>query len=401
MKKWFKKIISTTLLSLFLLSPAAFAQDDNLFNPLDDIKERVGDEGIEVLDFSQGGWGNLPADVKKIMEEDSGYTDLEHLIKNVLVNAGLETDSSLFSRNLTQEEREAISTPAFVTALEEEVIRIPGLSDDGTSLNVQGANVNTALSTEIRYRGEGQISQIIVAVANVLRNLLGSLAMLWIVISGIQMIMAQGEESVITEQRKSITYAIVGLVIVLLLERMIFILYGPPTPDATVGITARGTEFSQEIYGLVTFIRTLIGSIAVLMIIISGIRMIFGVGEEDQITKQKKSVMWVLVGLGIIVINRVVIDNLYIQPIVGDENRITLTNVQRIIELLGGVAQFLLGFTGIIAFGALVYGAATMILNNGQDDLVEKGKKIAKNAVIGIVIILSAYAIVATVIRFE
>ena len=53
---------------------------------------------------------------------------------------------------------------------------------------------------------------------------------------------------------------------------------------------------------------------------------------------------------------------------------------------------------GLIAFAALIYGAAMMVMNMGEDEAVTQAKNIIKNALIGIVIILSAFAIVSTVI---
>ena len=69
--------------------------------------------------------------------------------------------------------------------------------------------------------------------------------------------------------------------------------------------------------------------------------------------------------------------------------------------MVGRVITFLLGFVGIIAFGMLIYGAATMVINYGDEEMVENAKKIIKNAIIGIIIVISAFALVATLIGFR
>lgn len=391
MKLLLKKISSALLALGFLVSaaPLAYAQED-LFDPLDTIQDRLGQDGVTVIDYSDSQWGNIPREIQTQLATIQ-VESLRNMIDLVLPNVGLT--------GLTEEE--ILKSPEFQAALEAELLKSPTFSDDQISLNQNGIQTLNALVNEFRFRGESQISQVVVAVANLLRNLLGALAVLWIVVAGTQMIMAQGEESVITEQRKAITYAVIGLVIVLILERMIFILYGAPSPDVTTGLATNQIRFEQEIFGILSFIKTLIGSIAILMIVVSGIRTFFAQGEEDQITKQRKSVLWIMVGLGIIVVNEVIINNLYIDPIRRSGDQITIGNVQRVVNLLGGIAEFLLSLMGLIAFGALIYGAATIIMNLGQQENIEKGKKIVRNAIIGIVIALSAFAIVATVIRFE
>lgn len=193
-------------------------------------------------------------------------------------------------------------------------------------------------------------------------------------------------------------YAGIGLVAILLVDRGIDFLYGPAGVARTELTTDQG--FTDEIYGIVNFLKAIIGTIAILFIVVSGVRTLFATGEEDQITKQKKSLLWIGVGLILIAINEVIIENVFISP-TQQSDQIRTSNITSIINTIGGVIQFLLGFVGLIAFGALIYGAATMIMNYGNDEMVEKSKKIIRNAIIGIIVILSAYTIVATLVIFR
>lgn len=385
------RIIKTLFIGIYLtvsftiFSPALYAQS-NLFDTLDNLKEDVANqekgtgEAVDLVDFSTDNpWGNVPPAIADALDT-AGFNSLADLAKK----AGY-----LQNKGNVQDLIDFIKKQVLIDKNNNDLI----LSEDEVNLIVN----------EIRFKGESQLRNVVLSVAKVIRNLIGGLAILWIAISGVQMIFAQGDESRISEQKTSITYAVIGLAAILLIDRAITIIYGVPGVER--GITTTGEGLNTEILGVVSFIKALIGAIAMLMIVVSGVRTIASQGEEEEITNQKKSVLWIIIGIVLIVISQFVVNNLYIEPVTrqlgGETQAITQSNVINLINLFGTVTQFVLGFTGIVAFAALIYGAASMVANYGNDETVESAKKIIKNALIGIVIILSAFAIVSTVIKFS
>ena len=247
--------------------------------------------------------------------------------------------------------------------------------------------------------GERQLNEITRTIANAVKNLVAGMAVIWIIYAGARMVFAQGDESIITEQKRAILYAGIGLVSILLVGRGIDFLYGPAGIVRTELV--QDTGFTNEVYGIVNFIKALIGTIAILFIVISGVRTLFAAGVEDVTTKQKKSLLWIGVGLILIAIDKIIIEQLFIIPSQEQSDQIRTSNITTVINTIGSVIQFILGFVGLIAFGALIYGAATMIMNYGNDEMVQKSKKIITNAIIGILVILSAYVIVSTLVIFR
>lgn len=65
-----------------------------------------------------------------------------------------------------------------------------------------------------------------------------------------------------------------------------------------------------------------------------------------------------------------------------------------LVELVTKVIQFLLFFAGIIAVVFLVLGGYWYMASGGNEELAEKGKKTIVNFVLGLVVIIMAYAIV-------
>lgn len=66
--------------------------------------------------------------------------------------------------------------------------------------------------------------------------------------------------------------------------------------------------------------------------------------------------------------------------------------------LIVRIIQIVLGFLGVLAVGFIVYGGFVWMTSNGDESRVERAKKIIVSAVIGLVIILSSFAIATYVI---
>jgi hypothetical protein len=438
MPKFFKKISVLALIFAVSvnLAPLALAES----NPLDIIKEKLatGENKIEVIDYSENVWGRLPERVYKALE-DAGYESFAKMYENLNSKAYLgvgpftsETDFTIkdfyngkcmgengkakkecekctgktgeekkqCEKDNTSKLQEAINNlRAELSAVK---YKFKDKDDNEQEIYLSNDDINLIIDEIFASQsaGERQLRDIVRDVVVVMRNLVGGLAIIWIIISGIRMVLAGGDESAISEQRRSITYAFVGLIIILLLERLIDIIYGPAGVVRTE-LTAEATAaFSVEVYSLISYIKAIIGTIAILMIVVSGLRTIFTYGEEEGITKQRKAILWIGIGLILLFVNKAIIEQIFIMP-VQTHDQISASNVTAIINTFGQVMQFILGFVGLIALGTLVYGAGFMLINYGNEELVKESKKIIKNAIIGIIVIISAYTIVATLVVFK
>ncbi|MEK7203205.1 MAG: hypothetical protein AAB653_02705, partial [Patescibacteria group bacterium] len=73
----------------------------------------------------------------------------------------------------------------------------------------------------------------------------------------------------------------------------------------------------------------------------------------------------------------------------GQDIRITIAKIIRTV----------IGFLGIIAVGLIIYAGWLWMSSEGDEEKVNKAKLILKNAVIGLIIILSSFAIVSFVLN--
>lgn len=63
------------------------------------------------------------------------------------------------------------------------------------------------------------------------------------------------------------------------------------------------------------------------------------------------------------------------------------------VEIVGKIIQFLLSFLGVLFLVLLIYGGYLWMMDRGEEALAKKAKDIIKNAIIGLIIVLGAYAI--------
>lgn len=68
-------------------------------------------------------------------------------------------------------------------------------------------------------------------------------------------------------------------------------------------------------------------------------------------------------------------------------------------EIIGAIIGTFLSFLGIIFLILIIYGGFTWMTSGGNEIKVLKAKKILTQAVVGLIIILSAYAITSFVFR--
>jgi len=69
-------------------------------------------------------------------------------------------------------------------------------------------------------------------------------------------------------------------------------------------------------------------------------------------------------------------------------------------EFLVGIANFSLSFAGGTAVLFLIYGGYLWLIDRGEGQMAEKARKIIAGAVIGLLIIISSYSIIRTVVVF-
>ena len=271
-------------------------------------------------------------------------------------------------------------------------------------------NGHVAIDESPDIRGEGsdkgtqKIAGAFMMATKYIRNILAFMAVLWIVWAGMQMVTAGGNDEQIDKGKKGITWALIGLCIVMLLEPLVKdVLYGggsiEPGKVLDGNIQNSINTGKTEILAFLKWMEAILVVIAVAYIVISGIKMILALGDQEGTGKQKKALLWIAIGFIVILMNEVVIDKIFYKAILGGDGEVVFsTNSTKGVGEFIGIIKYFLQFLALLAFVVFIYGGFLMILSYGNDEQSEKGKKIIFSAIIGIVIIVISYALTATLL---
>ncbi len=224
------------------------------------------------------------------------------------------------------------------------------------------------------------------------------MAILFATVMGYRMVSAGDESEEVYGQAKNfMRYAIEGLIVIFLADELVTALVGTEGEifrNGTAGVkVAAGSaiNLAEGIYGLV---RTLIASIAVLMIILAGFRYVWGAYDEDQLGKAKNQIKWSLVGLFVIGISEFTVKRILFQ----DSARLGIDEAKTLIVQL---TNFVASSLGTLSFIFMIYAGLLYVAGVQNEENTSKAKNIIYGALLGIVVALSAYAITNTFITLE
>lgn len=267
---------------------------------------------------------------------------------------------------------------------------------DRTNLENYDTNIHADATGQ---GGARNITSAIFFVIDFVKYVLGSIAVLMLIINAIKMITAgKDSEEEITKEKTFLKYALMGLVLVFVSEEAIKLaFFGEEGNVLRSEETAAefGRAGSDVIKGIYTFVEVFMGSLAVLMIVYSGLQILVGGGNEEAATAGKKRVLIASIGLIIIGISELVVKDIVFKE-QGDE-----IDVERGRQLIVSLTNFLASAIGTVAVLAFVYAGFLYILNFGNDEMTGKAKKIMFGALVGIVLAAGAFALVSTIIPVE
>lgn len=248
--------------------------------------------------------------------------------------------------------------------------------------------------------GASNITSAILYVVDLIKYLLGSIAILMIIISGIRLITSvKNVEEVANKQKENLKYAIIGLVVVIiadaLVKQVFFGEYGEfwrTQSDAQLAAEA-GTD---QVRGIYNFIELGMAALAIFMIITAGFRLVVLGNKEDETGKAKKQITWAVIGLILTALAEFVV-----KGVVFPEHGSQLPNTVLAQMLIINLTNFISGFIATLAIAMYMYAGYLYVIDTGKDENVGKAKKVISGATIGLFLAMAAFGIVHTVIKLE
>jgi len=256
-------------------------------------------------------------------------------------------------------------------------------------------------------KGQEIIVQLVMKTLTYVKILIAVVAVLMITILGARLVLASGEEESITKSKTGIMYAIIALALISMSQDLakIFDMEGGSLLESPQEILKRVHIFDKEVEILMTFIKYIIGAAATVMVIYSAARLITSGGDEEKVSKHKAGIMYSAGGLILIYIGDIFINKVFYKI---DKNVYTgltgvtpTVDVKAGVEEIAGIVNFMVAFLAPLSVLMLIVGGVMYATAAGEEEAMNKAKRVILATVIAIVIIYGAFAIVSTVISSQ
>lgn len=149
-------------------------------------------------------------------------------------------------------------------------------------------------------------------------------------------------------------------------------------------------NITSALYYVVDFIKYFMGTIAVAMIIISGVRLVTAGDKIEEIApKMKENIKFAIIGLIVIMVSDVMIKQVFF----GEAGEVFRSEAdaklaaERGTEQIRGIYNFIQIFVGAVAVLMIVIAGFRLVVQGSNEETMAKAKKQVMYAAIGIVVI--------------
>lgn len=251
------------------------------------------------------------------------------------------------------------------------------------------------------------ITQLVLELLSYAKIIIAAMAVLYITIMGYKIATA-GEEEEAKKMQKGIVYAIAGLVLISLssdlakvFDMNVFSSDGHTLFETPEEIVNRVRIFDTEVEVVITFIKYVIAFYAALMLVRFSLKFITRGGNEEKAKESKLKILFAIGGLVLIYLADIFINNVFykINKESYNAGKIDMgIDPGRGVSELISITNIIVSFIGPVAILMLIVSGVMYITSGGEDDKMQKAKRMLIATIVGIIIIYGAFAIVSTVL---
>ena len=249
-------------------------------------------------------------------------------------------------------------------------------------------------------KGEDLAISFILNGVRIVKYVIGAAAIIFGVLYGMGFVFARGREDSVTKQKQNFLWLGIGFLILLISDEVAKTVFNPQEASAEriINFDAATKELTQ----IANYIKWLFGSIITLLMIVSSIRLITAGGEEEMINKQKRNLTWSGIGMLVILLADNIVKSIYVIKEETKEGVKTVTveaaTSSTAITEIAGVIRLILVFIGPTAIIFTIYAGYLYITALGNDEHMNRAKRMLVGGITGIIIVYAAYAIINTII---
>lgn len=234
------------------------------------------------------------------------------------------------------------------------------------------------------------------------RVLVGAIAIVLIVISGFTMTLGADNESTVKTQKTSMTYAIMGLMMISIagpLAEVFDYRQGNALKDGDA-LVSRAAVFDDTVKLIITFIKYLLGALATLMFIRAGATMVSSSANEEDIGREKKNLALGAGGLLMVFASDLIVRKVLYSAAYNTSTSETVVTINQneFVRQLVAITNIIITFVGPIMVLGIVIAGLLYVTAGGDEGRIGMAKNILKNSIIGVIVIYGAFALVSSVI---
>ncbi|MFN7160702.1 MAG: hypothetical protein ACK4NC_03785 [Candidatus Gracilibacteria bacterium] len=280
----------------------------------------------------------------------------------------------------------------------------------------------------------------ILFVLDILVWVITAIAVLFIILAGVKMVIDQNGEEAVKKQFTVIRDIAIGMVVMHSARFFVANIYSDPTSNndaitAATNIPCTAAEIQGKlcytaspnlyvhmtpvsdptfvvnfrdatspilvsekvVYPLLNYFFGFVAAFAILFIIISTFRIITAQGDPEKIKSAREGLINTALGLVVMMMGQYFVKAVYGLPT--SSNPRLGPDVAYGISLLMNIANYMLGFMSFIAVVMLIYAGVLIVSSGVTPDNKKKGYGIVRRVVMGIIIVISSYAVISTIAR--
>ncbi len=239
-------------------------------------------------------------------------------------------------------------------------------------------------------------------IARSIRIIIAAIAIVMMVISGLTMVVAGDNEGTVKTQKQSITFGIIGLLLISIAGPFaeIFDYRAGNALENGASLVERAALFDDIVKIVITFIKYLLGALATLMFARAGAVMVSSSSSDEDISREKKNLVLSAAGLILVFASDLIVRKILYSTVYNSATSETVVSINQneFVKQLVSIINIMVSFVGPIMLLGIIIGALLYVTAGGEQGRVDLAKKIILNSIIGVVIIYSAFALVSTVI---
>ena len=171
--------------------------------------------------------------------------------------------------------------------------------------------------------------------------------------------------------------------------------------------TSGGTAFTNPLQfktvdallsNVLLSVQMIIGTLALVFIVIGAVMILSSAGTPEMVERGKKAITMAFIGLAIGVAAPSLLKEL--AKAIGWGGTAQTAAALSLSQIALNVLNFLLGIAGVLTLIMLVIGGIMYLTSAGDEERIDSGKKIFRNSLIGIVIILVSMVLVQQIAKF-